>query len=128
MIYRPLRPFFYKPVAILGVPLFYWKLSLVVTVFLAVILFFIWRSVAGIPIWFVASLAVGLGMSTFFLWAHNTHKRGWLEFAVSYYWREISGQGQSLLPARAGRTRTKWLLNVDATFDNTEKFSKLFKH
>lgn len=115
MNFRPLRPFFYKPVAILGVPLFYWKISLAATVFLAVILFFVWRTAFGIPLWFVFSLGFGIALVSFFLWAHNSHKRGWLEFTISYYWREFIGKEQNLLPEKAGRKKTRWLLDADKT-------------
>lgn len=110
---RPLRPYFYKPVAILGVPLRDWKISLAATVCLAIFLFFFWRNAFGIPVWFVGSLGFGLALVSFFLWAHNSHKRGWLEFTISYYWREIIGIGQNLLPEKAGRKKTKWLIDLD---------------
>lgn len=108
--YRPLRPFFYKPVAIIGVPLFYWKLSLAATVILAVLLFFIWRTAFGFPVWFIGSLGCGLGLISFFLWAHNSHKRGWLEYSLKYYGRLLTGR-HDLLAANAGRKRTRWLLD-----------------
>lgn len=118
-MFRPLRPFFYKPVAILGVPLFYWKLSLAATILAAVILFFVWRNFYGVPVWFVFSLGFGLALVSFFLWAFNTHKRGWLEYTLSYYWRELTGVGQNLLPETAGRKKTEWL--TDADNKNTAK-------
>ncbi len=119
MNYRPLRPFFYKPVAILGVPLRDWKISLIATVCSACILFIVWRRFYGIPIWFVLSLGIGLSCVSFFLWAHNSHKRGWLEYSMSYYWREINGTGQNLRCEKTGRKTTKWLL------DATEKKNNL---
>lgn len=116
--YRPLRPFFYKPVAILGVPLRDWKISLAATVCSAVILFFVWQRFYGIPIWFVLSLGIGFGMVTFFLWAHNSHKRGWLEFSLSYLWRNIIGAGQNLTAEKSGRKKTKWITDANDQKNN----------
>ena len=55
------------------------------------ILYFLWNRFYGIPVWFVLSLGFGLALVTFFLWAHNSHRRGWLEYSLRYYWREITG-------------------------------------
>jgi len=118
MNYRPLRPFFYKQVAILGVPLRDWKISLIATVCSAVILFFVWNRFYGIPIWFVLSLAIGLILVSFFLWAHNTHKRGWLEYSITYYARELIGAGQNLTAEKTGRKKTKWLLDAKEQKEN----------
>lgn len=118
MNHRPLRPFFYKPVAILGVPLRDWKISLIATVFSAVVLFFVWNRFYGIPIWFVLSLGIGLALVSFFLWAHNTHRRGWIEYSISYYAREITGTGQNLTGEKTGRKKTKWLLDAKEQKDN----------
>lgn len=110
MQYRPLRPFFYKPVAIIGVPLFYWKISLAATVFSALILFFVWRSAFGLPIWFIGSLSFGLALASFFIWAHNTHKRGWIEYSIRFYLRQLT-VGQNLQAEKPGRKKTAWLIN-----------------
>lgn len=109
--HRPLRPYFYKPVAILGVPLRDWKISLAATVSSAVFFFFVWRTAFGIPVWFVLSLAIGLALVAFFLWAHNSHKRGWLEFTIRYCWRQLIGAGENRLPEKTGRKRTRWLID-----------------
>lgn len=113
MHFRPIRPYFYKPVAILGVPMRDWKISLTATVTSAVVLFFVWRNFYGFPIWFIFSLGIGIGLTMFFIWAHNTRRRGWIEFTLRFYRREIIGIGQDLLPEKAGRTRTKWLKDAD---------------
>jgi hypothetical protein len=113
-VIRPLRPFFYKPVALLGIPFLYWKISLAATGLSAVFLFFFWRNAFGIPIWFVFSLGLGISLVLFFLWAHNSHKRGWLEYSIGYRWRAITGTGQNLLPEKVGRKHTKWLIDADS--------------
>lgn len=110
MHYRPLRPFFYKPVAILGVPLFYWKISLAATVFSALFLFFVWRTAFGFPIWFIGSIGLGFSLVSFFIWAHNTHKRGWIEYSIRFYLREVIF-GNNLKPEKPGRKITTWLLD-----------------
>ena len=115
---RPLRPFFYKTVTILGVPLRDWKISLAATVFSAVFLAFTWRTFRGIPVWFVGSLGTGLACVSFFLWAHNSHKRGWLEYSVKYHWRTLTGAGQNLKAEKTGRKKTEWLLDAGAETNN----------
>lgn len=107
---RPLRPFFYKPVALFGVPLYYWKIPLAATVISAIGLFIFWRNLFGIPLWFVGSLALGLGLVMFFLWAHNAHHRGWLEYSLRYWRRELTGAGNNFAPEKAGRSKQIWLL------------------
>jgi len=118
MNYRPLRPFFYKPVAILGVPLRDWKISIIATVCSAVILYFVWNRFYGIPVWFVLSLGIGLALVSFFIWAHNSHKRGWLEYSIKYYSREITGAGQNLTAEKTGRKKTEWLIGADPKKNN----------
>lgn len=122
-MHRPLRPFFYKPVAILGVPLRDWKISIIATVCSAVVLYFLWNRFYGIPVWFVLSLGFGLSLVSFFLWAHNSHRRGWLEFSIKYYWREITGTGQNLIAEKAGRKKTVWLVADDSGQDRLKRLA-----
>lgn len=109
MNYRPLRPFFYKSVAILGVPLRDWYITGGTTFASAIFFFFVWRKFYGIEIWFILSLAIGLLTASFFLWSHNSQKKGWLEYSIGYRLRQILGIGQNLNISSSGRNRVVWL-------------------
>ena len=80
------------------------------TVFSAIFLFFVWRTAFGFPIWFLGSLGLGVGLVSFFIWAHNSHKRGWIEYSLRFYLRELT-VGNNLTPEKPGRKITNWLLD-----------------
>jgi hypothetical protein len=63
----------------------------------------------------VLSILIGLGIVSFFLWAHNGHKKGWIEYSARYWFREITGTGQNLHAEPVGRRQISWLVNTSKT-------------
>ena len=115
MNYRPLRPYFYKPVAPMGVPLKFWAITLGATIFSAIFLFMTVRQIFGLPS-FVYAAAVAVGLTSFFLWAHNKRKRGYLYYAPQYLAMKILGIGNNLTAERPGKQKLKWIKDADNRF------------
>ena len=118
MNYRPLRPYFFKPVAILGVPLRDWYITIGSTITIAIVLFFFRWQVLRLPLWLILSVAFMLFSASFFIWVHNTKRAGYLEYTIKFYSRELLGIGQTLHATLPGRKKTNWLIGYKSDEQN----------